>query len=121
MGKYEIIFYQKDNGRIPVQEFLDGLPKDQQTKGVRDINILEERGPELRPPSSKHIKEGIFELRIQASGNNLRVFYFFFHGNQIVLTNGFLKKTQKTPPRELRRALRYKRDWEKRMQNADIR
>lgn len=113
MGKYEIVFYQKDNGRIPVREFLDSLSRDRQAKGVRDINILKERGPGLRPPSSKHIKEGIFELRIQASGDSLRVFYFFFHGSQIILTNGFIKKTQKTPLRELRRALRYKKDWER--------
>lgn len=114
MGDYIITYYEKANGSKPAMEFLESLPEHLQVKGFRDIDILRERGPKLRPPASKHIKDGLFELRIQSSGDSLRVFYFFFHRGEIVLTNGFLKKSRKTPQRELRRALRYMRDWKRR-------
>ena len=50
------------------------------------------------------LEDGIFELRAQAGNNISRVLYFFMLGNQAVLTHGFIKKTQKTPAREIKRA-----------------
>lgn len=48
-------------------------------------------------------------------GNDIsRVLYFFVVGRKIILTNGFVKKTQKTPPREIDRAKRYRADYQKR-------
>lgn len=114
MAGFEVVYYQKENGREPAREFLDSLPEPLKAKGFRDVNLLRERGHDLRAPVSKHLSDGLFELRIQTSGDHARVFYFFFSGRKIVLTNGFIKKTQKTPARELRRALRYKKDWERR-------
>ena len=118
MGHYEIVFYEKENGRIPVRDFLDSLPAHQRAKCLRDLEVLSEKGAELRPPASKHLRNGIFELRIPTSGEQARVFYFFYQNGSIVLTNGFLKKTQKTPPQELNRAIRYKNDWERRRNHA---
>lgn len=40
------------------------------------------------------------------------MFYFFYSGQRIIVTNGFIKKTQKTPRGEIEKALRYKHDWE---------
>jgi len=54
------------------------------------------------------------ELRIQVSGDAARIFYFFFIDQTIVLVDGFIKKTQKTPSGELEKALRYKTDYERR-------
>jgi len=59
-------------------------------------------------------QEGLFELRIQASGDAARIFYFFFVDETIILVYGFVKKTQKTPRREIEKALRYKADYERR-------
>lgn len=114
MAAFEIVYYQKTNGREPAKEFLDSLPDPLKAKGFRDVNLLRERGPELRGPVSKYLADGLFELRIQTAGDSARVFYFFFSEGKIILTNRFVKKSQKTPLRELRRALRYKRDWERR-------
>ena len=55
-------------------------------------------------PLSEFLEDGIFELRAQAGNNISRVLYFFMLGNQAVLTHGFIKKTQKTPDREIKRA-----------------
>lgn len=59
------------------------------------IEILEESGNLLREPYSKHLEDGIFELRGKVGNNISRVMYFFYVGNRIILTNGFIKKTQK--------------------------
>ena len=53
-------------------------------------------------------------MRISASRDEARIFYFFLIENKIILTNGFIKKTQKTPRKEINRALEYKADYERR-------
>jgi phage-related protein len=62
------------------------------------------------------MQDGLFELRVRFAADIVRVFYFFFAGNKIIVTNGFVKKTQKTPLNELNKALKYKRDYEGRLE-----
>ena len=65
--KWEIEFYQKPNEDIPVLEFLEELkmrnPK-LYVKITRDMKLLEKWGTELRPPYSKSLSGGLFELRV---------------------------------------------------------
>jgi len=56
----------------------------------------------------KHLREGIYELRTEYQGNIYRVFFIFDEGNIVVLFNGFQKKTQKTPPAEIQKAIKIK-------------
>ena len=65
-------------------------------------------------PFSRHLDDGIFELRTVQGSNITRVLYFFVAGGEIVLTHGFVKKTQKTPAREIERAKRMREDWRSR-------
>jgi len=53
-------------------------------------------------------------LRIQFANDITRIFYFFYVGRKIVLTNGFVKKTLKTPKTEIQLAIKYKKDYERR-------
>ena len=75
------------------------------------IGVLQDNGYELREPYSKHLSEGIFELRAQVGSDISRVLYFFDVDQHIVLTNGFIKKTKKTPPQEIEKAKRYRADY----------
>ena len=59
----------------------------------------------------KFIKDGIYELRAEVEGNIYRVFFIFDNGNIVVLLNGFQKKTQKTPPSEIEKAIRIKKEY----------
>ena len=69
-----------------------------------------------------HIKDGLYELRIEYNSNIYRVFFIFDDGNIVVLFNGFQKKTQKTPPDEIKKALKIKNDYyaDKQSQNSGL-
>lgn len=56
----------------------------------------------------KYVREGIYELRTEYNGNIFRVFFIFDDGNIVVLFNGFQKKTQKTPEKEINQAIKIK-------------
>jgi len=62
----------------------------------------------------KHIEntDGLFEIRIQLGSDIFRIFCFFDRGNLVVLTNGFQKRTQKTPKQEIEKALKIKQEYE---------
>ena len=57
------------------------------------------------------LQDGILELRAKVGSNISRVMYFFYDGKKAVLTHGFIKKTQKTPKKEIDRAIRYKEEY----------
>ena len=101
MALFEIEFYQLSNGREPAKEFLMGLEVKIRAKMADTISLLQDNGYELREPYSKHLTDGIFELRAKVGSDATRVLYFFFVNRRIILTNGFVKKTQKTPAGEI--------------------
>lgn len=109
---FDIEFYSLPNGEKPVETFLDGLDEKMRVKALHELSILEEFGNRLREPHSKPLGDGLFELRIKFASNISRIFYFFVVDNKIILTNGFVKKTMKTPKSELKLAREYKADYE---------
>ena len=117
MQEFEAIFYDLPDGREPAREFLDSLDVKMRAKMVRTIELLQHNGTSLREPYSKALKDGIFEVRAKVGSDISRVLYFFFVGHRIVLTNGFIKKTQKTPSGEIERAKAYRREYLDRKEN----
>ena len=111
MQNYEIIFYDKADGTEPAKEFLLSLAPKMRAKMLRTIDLLSVNGIELREPYSKPMDDGIFELRAKVGSDISRVLYFFVIGKKIILTNGFIKKTMKTPPSEKERAKRYRAEY----------
>lgn len=109
---WNIDFYRTKDNIAPVEEFLESLNIKMRAKSLHDLNILQQFGIGLREPHSKPVKNGIFELRIKLGSDISRIFYFFRVGNKIILTNGFIKKTKKTPKNEINKALNYKVDYE---------
>lgn len=113
---FELEFYETEDGKEPVADFLDSLDQKMNAKLVGLMELLEEKGTELREPYSAPLGEGIFELRCKLGSNITRALYFFYVGKHIVVTNGFVKKTQKTPPAEIKLAKDRRKDWLKRYQ-----
>ena len=109
--KFTVEFYETEKGEKPCLEFLNTLEVKLRAKVFRDLTLLEEKGKELRLPYSEHLDDGIFELRTKQGTNIVRNLYFFFVGNKIIITHGFRKKTQKTPPEEIERAKKYREDY----------
>ncbi len=88
-------------------------------KVLGELNILEEYGNQLREPYSKHLDDGIFEIRCKVGSDISRVLYFFYYGKRIILTNGFVKKTQGTPKQEIKLAKLYRKDFLERTENNE--
>lgn len=112
--KFEVVFYQRSDGREPIKEFLESLRPKLRAKMNADLQLLEEMNINLREPYAKHLGDGLFELRIRQAGDIARAFYFFYDGRKIIVTNGYLKKQNATSRQEIERAKRYRRDWEER-------
>lgn len=112
--EFEVIFYDKPDGTEPAKDFIMSLPETMNAKFLKILEILQKRGYNLREPFSKPLRNGIFELRAQVGNDISRVLYFFYVGQKVVLTNGFVKKTQKTPQKEIDLALKYKDEYLKR-------
>ena len=108
---FEIDYYKESNGNVPVEEFIDSLDMKMRAKVFGRLELLEEYGSQLGMPFSKHLDDGIFELRTAQGKNITRILYFFVVGQRIILTHGFVKKTQKTPAREIERAKKIRKDW----------
>ena len=101
------------------RDFFAKQNKKVKAKIVWTFELLEDlrRVPETY---LKHIEntDGLYEIRIQLGSDIFRIFCFFDQGQLIVLANGFQKKTQKTPKKEIEMALKIKAEYE--LENANI-
>jgi phage-related protein len=97
---YFQVFFEKQNSKV-------------KAKIVWTLELIEiiERVPETY---LKHIEntDGLYEIRVQSGSNIFRIFCFFDQGQLVVLANGFQKKTQKTPKKEIEMALKIKLEYE---------
>lgn len=118
MAQFTVIAYEKENGESPVEDFINGLDVKMRAKVYGLLSILQDKGNTLREPYSKHLDDGIFELRCKVGSNITRVLYFFYYEGTIVLTNGFVKKTQKTPAGEIILAKERRSDYIERMEKS---
>ena len=115
---FTVIAYEKENGEIPVEEFINSLDIKMRAKVYGMLSILQDKGNLLREPYSKHLEDGIFELRCKVGSNITRVLYFFYYEGKIILTNGFVKKSQKTPQGEIKLAKERRADFIERMEKT---
>lgn len=118
VAKFTVIFYKTKDTK-PVEEFLESLQTGLRAKMDGLLILLGEQGNMIRGPLSKHLRDGIFELRGQAGSDICRTLFFFYYGGLIVVTNGFVKKTQKTPNKEIELAIKRRADFMERMSSNE--
>ncbi|MBI5739624.1 MAG: type II toxin-antitoxin system RelE/ParE family toxin [Nitrospirae bacterium] len=100
-----IVDYYKDaKGHEPVKEFLDSLSLHAKAKMMRLIEFLTERGVLLKEPYTKQIRGKVRELRVKDKQGAVRILYFTYTDKRFILLHGFIKKTDKTPEREIETA-----------------
>ena len=115
--EYRVIFYQTEAGEKPVAEFLRSLRGKNDVlhalvaSGIRKLKHRENHGRPLTAPVPGTVS--MMELRVGRT-DIARVFFFFRPDQEIVCTNGYVKKSQKLDRQEVTRAERYKADWEAR-------
>lgn len=108
---FDVEYYEKEDGTFPAEEFILSLDTKMQAKMFRELELLETFGNELREPHSKPLGDGIYEIRAKVASDITRVLYFFVVNKKIILTNGFVKKTRKTPDSEITLAKKYRKDY----------
>ena len=108
-------FYRLPNGQSPVELFLDSLTGKQAQKFTWVLQLIEELDIVPVQYFKKLVdSENIWEVRIQFGNDIFRLLGFFESGTLLILTNGFAKKKQKTPPQEIELAVTRKNDYLKR-------
>jgi len=107
MGKEcKIYFYIDDQGGEPVMDYIEKASPKEQSKIFGFIELLRQSDGYLDEPYSRHIKDKIRELRIDFSRNRHRIMYFTFTGEKIILLSAFTKRTEKTPQKEIDKAIK---------------
>ncbi len=111
MDNFESFFYLSEAGKCPVEDFIKSLDPRTRRKFYYVKSLLETYGHRLPYPHTKYIGEQIFELRFQGTEGHVRVLYFFFTENKVIFTNGFVKKSNKTPIKEKQAAIDRRKDY----------
>lgn len=113
---FDIIFYKDKSGNSEIINYLDELQEKAKTDKNARINrekilaymvALAKYGTRIGTPFVKHIDGNLWELRPLSN----RIFFFYWKDNQFVLVHYFLKKSQKTPKKEIEKARKNIKDF----------
>ena len=107
--KYRTIIFYKDY----FQDFFISQRDKVKDKIIWTFELIEEL-PQIPETYLKHIEstDGLYEIRVQAGSDIFRIFCFFDKGRLVVMAHGFQKKDQKTPKKEIEKALKIKKEYE---------
>jgi len=112
-GEFTIEYVELPNGRVPAREFVDALDDKAAARIDAFIERLRIYGNRMQGKFVKKLTDDIFELRVKQFDRIFRVLFFYQTGMLIVITSGFQKKTEQTPPGEITRAVRLRKLWMK--------
>lgn len=101
-------FYRSDSGREPVREWLKSLPPEDRKIVGEDIKDVEFAWP-IGMPLVRPLGRDLWEVRSSMTQGRIARVIFCVSGGQMVLLHGFVKKTRKTPVKDIDLALRRKR------------
>ena len=107
----KVVYYLSLNNQNPVKDFIDSLSIRQKAKIFQIFNLFEAYGLSAMIPHTKKIASTpLWEIRILGS-DNIRIFYVAVKNNRVLVLHGFIKKKQKTPPKEISTALKRYYTW----------
>ena len=112
-GEFTIEYVGLPNGRLPAREFVDSLDHKAAARIDAFIERLRIYGNRMQGKFVKKLTDDIFELRVKQFDRIFRVLFFYQPGMRIVITSGFQKKTEQTPPGEVTRADQLRKLWVK--------
>ena len=109
--KYKVIYFKKENGKIPVYEYIIKLALKDKSKIFDYLEHLSVYSDFRKEPFTRHLVGKLKELKVDFSSNRHRIIYFFSIGKTIILLNAFTKKSQKTPQKEINKAKNYMQEF----------
>jgi phage-related protein len=112
-GEFTIEYVELPNGRLPAREFVDSLDGKAAARIDAFIERLRISDNRMQGKFVKKLTDDIFKLRIKQFDRIFRVLFFYQPGMLIVITSGFQKETQETPPGEITRAEQLRKLWMK--------
>jgi len=115
MPRTDITIYKDDDGSVPLLDWLDKQAKKVQKDLLARIELLEEKGNELRRPVVDPLRDGIIEIRKRRLRINYRILYAFCGKNVVLLSHGCTKES-KVPDKEIDKAIEHLKKY---MQNPD--
>jgi hypothetical protein len=104
MPKTKVFIYQEKIGKVLLLEWLDGLSSKIRYKCIAAVELLEEKGNELRRPYCDYLEQGIYELRVRRGNVHYRILYAFVGENIVLLSHGCTKERE-VPKREIDMAI----------------
>ena len=107
-NRWHIIYCDEQMNPCPITEFIEKRPPKHQVKIIRFLSLLEEMGPTLPRPYADLLKDGIHELRIKLSGDQIRMLYFFCFRHYIVFYVAFVKNSDRVPEKFINRVKHYR-------------
>jgi hypothetical protein len=116
-----VIYYEGRKGCSEVYDFIDDRKDREKAKIIALLDVLEEQGPQLPRPYADILEDGIHELRVKLSGNQVRILYFFCFREFIILTNVLIKTTDRVPPSEINKAKKLRTDFLQRYNEETLR
>jgi len=108
---FSVNFYKTSSQKCPVTVFLDSLSGKAAQKVTWVLKLIEETPIVPKEYFKKLTPYDIWEVRVSFSGNKYRILSFIYNDSQLVLTHGFIKKTQKIPKNEIDKALAFKEEF----------
>lgn len=112
--KWQVIYYVSPEGSNPIDDFLNSLSEIQQAKLIRIFHYIKEYGLQSVIPHLRKLSGTPFwEIRILGR-DNIRVIYVVPQQQQVLILHGFVKKSPKTPPKEIAIALNRFREYQSR-------
>jgi len=111
--EFTITYVELPNGRLPARDFVDSLDYRAAARTDAFIERLRAYGNRMQGKFVKKLTDDIFELRVKQFDRIFRVLFFYQPGMVIVITSGFQKKTERTPPPEIAKAEQLRRLWMK--------
>ncbi len=118
MSKGWSIEYVEIENTKPFEKFILGLSTKERAKVFETINYFFEHKKQnlpIKESLSKHLEDGIFEIRVSLFDKIVRNLYFYESGAKIIITHGFIKKTQKTPRKEIEKAKNLRKKYKARL------
>lgn len=114
MSKMTLIYYQDNRGKCEVKDFIHSLSEVQKDKVFRAIKPLSEFGLGTHLLNTKKlVGTPLWEVRVLGK-DSIRIFFAVIVKNTVLILHGFIKKSQKTPSREINLALKRLSDWKSR-------